>query len=627
MKIRTKRRCSAVFYCVAVTIALSLLTTPCLAIPTWQQDGKCICDQTNRTAMQSDDVAADGQGGVYFSTGGSYLQRIDRNGDVRPGWSDDGVLVATTGYAGEIEQTVQFNGDAIVVWDVGAPHGGIRAQRIGASGARMWGNGGVLLSPEPEQDPVCPRVATFNDRIAIAWFEFPTGGVRLQFLDGEGRPQLREGGILTGPPGRLRGELGMIALANSTVLMAWSEYGSNLLDIRAQMVAMDGQLLCSENGISVCDAREQQFELQIVNDSVLDSGDGWSGATIVWQDSRNGNYDIYAQRVGVRDFDEGGRTLWRDDGVSVCSTSADDSDPRAMVNKSGPAGTVVTWEREHNEPNQPYDTTDVYAQRLDIHGNRMWSSGGVGICTLAGFQQSQEIVSADGEGGAIVTWVDSGTDGAHGHIYATRIDAHGNKVWYSSGSSGSSVPICTAPGSQNGPVIVATEEGAQVIAWLDYRDPRKRAIFAQRIYEPPPPVLDSVDPNSGNNWGGELELVLSGEHLGNVDAVTLETYASSAASSGAGTKASFPKPRLVYCPRVTLNATDVHVVSENQVTCRVDLTGAEPWVYHVVAKSTAWRQMSRLRSAFQVRGGMVIPQGTTPIAPQLTPVSAPAGPR
>jgi len=69
------------------------------------------------------------------------------------------------------------------------------------------------------------------------------------------------------------------------------------------------------NGVSICTASGGQSYPKILSD-------GLGGAIITWQDSRSGNYDIYAQRVSST-----GVVLWTTNGVSICTASGDQWNP------------------------------------------------------------------------------------------------------------------------------------------------------------------------------------------------------------------------------------------------------------------------------------------------------------
>ena len=83
-----------------------------------------------------------------------------------------------------------------------------------------------------------------------------------------------------------------------------------------------------------------------------------------------------------------------------------------------------------------------------------WSSHlreNTAICTASGQQSALQIVG-DGAGGAIITWEDARN--VHFDIYAQRVDAHGNVLWKKDG-----VSICSAPENQNRPKIVSDGVG------------------------------------------------------------------------------------------------------------------------------------------------------------------------
>ncbi len=104
---------------------------------------------------------------------------------------------------------------------------------------------------------------------------------------------------------------------------------------------------------------------------------------------------------------------------------------------------------------------DIFCQRIDRDGNLLWSSNGVPICTAPGRQMDPQIV-ADGEGGAIISWRDerSGTF----HIYAQRVNAAGEVQWTPDG-----VPVVTERYGQYMPVTVPDGHGNFIIAWRDDR--------------------------------------------------------------------------------------------------------------------------------------------------------------
>lgn len=78
--------------------------------------------------------------------------------------------------------------------------------------------------------------------------------------------------------------------------------------------------------------------------------------------------------------------------------------------------------------------------------------GGLPVCTDPGSQRSPQAVS-DGAGGAIVAWADS-RSGTQDH-YVQRLSAAGVPLWSTDG-----MPLCTAAGAQDKPVLCRTARAA-----------------------------------------------------------------------------------------------------------------------------------------------------------------------
>jgi hypothetical protein len=181
----------------------------------------------------------------------------------------------------------------------------------------------------------------------------------------------------------------------------------------------------------------------------------------MWRDTRNGNDDIYGQRI-----DPAGVMLWTAGGVTVCAASGHQNRPRLLSDGSG--GAIVTWFDKRS------DSGDVYAQKVDAGGAVQWTLDGVAMCTAAN-RQNRPVIVSDNAGGAIIVWEDY-RDGSQHDVYAQRVDASGNVLWDTDG-----VAVCTAPNSQTYPGGVADNAGGAVIAWADHRSGSNDDIYAQTV--------------------------------------------------------------------------------------------------------------------------------------------------
>jgi hypothetical protein len=150
----------------------------------------------------------------------------------------------------------------------------------------------------------------------------------------------------------------------------------------------------------------------------------------------------------------------------ICLAQGDQVSP-VMVTDGG-GGALVTW--------QDFRTGvgDVYAQRLDFTGHRLWEVDGVPVCKENGTQSAPQVVT-DGAGGMIVVWTDQRPGSQGMDIYAQRLTSEGAPVWPNGG-----VLLCGAVNDQKEPALVSDDAGGAVVVWRDFRSGNDQ-IWAQRI--------------------------------------------------------------------------------------------------------------------------------------------------
>ncbi len=108
--------------------------------------------------------------------------------------------------------------------------------------------------------------------------------------------------------------------------------------------------------------------------------------------------------------------------------------------------------------------SDIYAQKLDTDGKRIWRNGGVEICHQS-IADAHFSAVTDSQGGVIVIWEDSREGEYNTDIYAQRLDEYGKPMWNRTG-----VPVCTARHQQLFPKAVVDQRGGVYVFWTDYRN-------------------------------------------------------------------------------------------------------------------------------------------------------------
>ena len=219
-----------------------------------------------------------------------------------------------------------------------------------------------------------------------------------------------------------------------------------------------------ENGVPVCTSPGIQEKPQIVDD-------GAGGIIAVWVDSRNGDRDIYAQRI-----DGNGNVLWALNGIPVCTAAYDQMNLSAVADGAG--GIIVAWQdyRYGMTTARRYQYM-THAQRINGSGTSLWVPDGQAICSTRGTQLRPAVVS-DGEGGAIIAWYDSRQSGVQG-IYAQRVSASGMPMWSDTGVMlwGKTYTLL----GNEYPYMASDGAGGAIVAWCDYRSGTSLDIYARKI--------------------------------------------------------------------------------------------------------------------------------------------------
>ena len=335
----------------------------------------------------------------------------------------------------------------------------IYAQRIDARGEILWAPDGVPVCTADQNQGYLEMCADGTGGALITWTDYRLGaaGVYVQRIDSSGAALWTVDGAKATQLSDYQWAPQVISDGAGGAIVAWHwRRIAGQEDIYAQRYDAAGDTLWPGNGLPVCLEGRPQAWPQI-------TADGSGGAIIVWEDMRNDSttgQDLYAQRV-----DANGDTLWQADGVPVCTTATTQEEPRLMCDGHG--GAIITWQDRRS------NIIDIFAQRIGAGGTALWTTNGIGICTVQQAQMDPQI-ARDEDGGAYIVWEDNRAGGYN--IYAQRVDSSGQALWTANG-----VAICTAPYSQFDPMIAGDGTGGAIMSWQDYRDGDSTDIYAQRV--------------------------------------------------------------------------------------------------------------------------------------------------
>ena len=179
--------------------------------------------------------------------------------------------------------------------------------------------------------------------------------------------------------------------------------------------------------------------------AILDNGN----IVIIWSDTRNGDFDVYAQVYTSTGTALGGNFRVNDDTTGRSQFAA-------AVASRGSAGAVMVWRDERN------GDYDIYAQYLDVNGAPLGTNFRVNDDISIAVQRTPD-VAALADGRFVVAWEDQRrgvTD-----IFAQRFAGGGQSV-------GGNIMLNDAATSQpqQAPRLALYSDGGYMAVWYDLRN-------------------------------------------------------------------------------------------------------------------------------------------------------------
>ena len=366
---------------------------------------------------------------------------------------------------------------AIVAWsDARNANRDIFAQRVSATGDMLWQTEGIPICDLPSSQSWPLMVSDMDGGAILVWGDTRHGNQDsyAQRIDADGNILWGSEGVPVCTDPTLQDDLNAISDGKGGVIIAWEDWRNGNQDIYAQRIDSSGKTLWEMNGVPVYSGEGDQYDPVLI-------ADGEGGAIFAWWDISTPDWNIFAQRLSAD-----GIPLWQSEThseggpVPVCTAMGNQGAPVAV--SDGKGGVFFVWSDYRNDP-QFYTRAQLYAQHMTAQGEALWEQDGILLCGLQVNQQQPHCIP-DGSGGFIVVWWDERNIFAD--IYAQRIDVNGKALWGGEGADlQNGIPVCTEAGVQRLPQLVPTDAAGAIVYWLDYRedfgDSTEDAIYAQRL--------------------------------------------------------------------------------------------------------------------------------------------------
>lgn len=407
----------------------------------WVEDGQVICNadeqQSSPTVLMNPVtydfyvVWSDRRSGFDYDI---YAQRLSRSG--MPLWGENGKLIC--GAAGNQSNPVikadQYGG-LIILWeDYRAGASDIYAQHLTMLGDALWADNGI---------PVC-NAAGYQDT--------PVFGVSTMGLS-------------------------LVIWSDSRAGVGFADIYSQALDFNGVRQFNTHSGADSLNGMVVCNANGSQYGVQMA----------WFGTYVLlfWRDLRSGVLDIYAQRIngttGARFWNthSGADSL---NGLVVCNATGSQTNLVAIPGANNTA--MAFWSDTRNGPSN----YDVYGQRLNVNGDRLWNThsgadslNGLAIGSATGNTGSYQLTATSSSYPTVIcSWTDYRMP--YYRIYAQRVDSSGQRLWntHSGVDSLNGFPVA-APSVSITDFSAVSYGSSCLYAWSDNRGSAFTNIYGQLI--------------------------------------------------------------------------------------------------------------------------------------------------
>ena len=391
----------------------------------WKKQGIGLCTESHDQSTPA--ICSDMKGGaiVAWSDWRSsverdlYAQRIDSNGNIK--WTLDGANITNLPQREHSEKIVSDGASGIIIAFEKQTLGdwGVWAQRLDSNGTKMWGAGGIrVCNVDTNKTKRNHRICKDrNGGAYITWQDArptpttssnDTFDIYAQHINSNGTLLWGSGGkpVCYATNDQVNAKVDPDSVTNG-IVVAWQDKRNGVdFDIYMQRMDSSGNPAWAVNGIAVCNAVGDQSALDFL------TFDGTKDIIITWKDSRNGNNDIYAQKVN-----HVGVPQWTSNGIVVCNSTTEQVNPNITSDQNN--GAIIVWQ------DSSFTTGwDVKAQHLNSAGQTVWTTNGLVVSDAIGEQNSPKNCT-DNKGGTIICWQDKRNNVdfdiyAH-HLYSTGV--------------------------------------------------------------------------------------------------------------------------------------------------------------------------------------------------------------
>ncbi|MBI5646599.1 MAG: hypothetical protein HY962_06675 [Ignavibacteriae bacterium] len=303
---------------------------------------------------------------------------------------------------------------------------GLTVDRIDAGGTRGWGSDGFPVPTKTKGNGtyVLSMAPDGHGGVYIMYFDQnPPGGGTEWIQPDTWIQRVSSDGIHWFPTGRLMcrwvetfGESMSVDGLGNIVVLATEEPHRNRL--RVQKFSPAGSRLWDTAGVLL-------YQSSYINHQAVMLPDDAGGHFIAWYEY-TGTIDdpIQQSYLRVQRIDEEGRNLWGAGGIQLASGWMGLWNGRPQLVRDNEGGVIVLWYTGYARKDSVVYESDIYMQRLDGNGRKLWGAEARPLCDVEGDQEPVFAVS-DANGGAHVLWGDGHKGKNDWDVYYTHVAGDG----------------------------------------------------------------------------------------------------------------------------------------------------------------------------------------------------------
>ena len=363
-----------------------------------------------------------------------YGTRINRNGIVL----DPSGIPISTAINRQQGAQVAFDGtNYLVVWldyrNNSLQYPDIYGTRVTPNGTVLEPSGITISNAVSSQE--YPELAFGGINYLIAWTDWR--GVSADIYGA----RMASNGTVLDPAGILISigtnfeERPVVVFDGNNYLVAWEDNRNGSYDIYGMRVTQTGMIL-NPYPITISNSPGSQTNIAATF--------GGSNYFVVWEDNRDGEYNIYGARISPSG------TVLDPAGIPISTATGDQRFPSVAFDGTN---YLVVWHDDRNY-------SDIYGARVSTGGTVLDPSG-FRIGTGANYRARPNLIF--GNTTYLVVWVDYRNDPYTGNIYGARVDTNGTVLDPSGILVSNSSVAPEKPG-------LAFDGTNYMVLWSDYRN-------------------------------------------------------------------------------------------------------------------------------------------------------------